>query len=133
MLATLAAKPRAGRGYAAAIAFYPGCTAHARAAESFHPYAPLLILIGAADDWTSAAPCESLTAAVAARGEPMHIVVYPETYHDFDNPGITHRSLRKDVPNGVHPGLGVTVAPNAQAREDAKQRVLAFLAENLRD
>lgn len=131
VLATLAARSRGGRAYAAAIAFYPGCSARARAAASFHPYAPLLILIGAADDWTLAAPCESLTAAVAARGEPMRIVVYPGAYHDFDNPGIHQLHLRKDVPNGVHPGLGVTVAPDAPAREDAKKRVLAFLAETL--
>jgi len=34
-----------------------------------------------------------------------------------------------EVPNGVHPGQGVTTAPNAEAREDAKRRVLGFLQE----
>jgi hypothetical protein len=31
----------------------------------------------------------------------------------------------------MHPGAGVTTAPNPVAREDAKLRVKAFLAEHL--
>jgi dienelactone hydrolase len=125
-------RPIQGRpGFAAAIAFYPGCTARAKAAESFHPYAPLLILIGEADDWTPAAPCRLLTSSVAARGEPMRILTYPGTYHDFDNPGLQALRVRKEVPNGVHPGQGVTIAPNATARQDAERQVLQFLSDTL--
>jgi dienelactone hydrolase len=62
----------------------------------------------------------------------MRIVLYPDSYHDFDNPALKTKRVRKDVPNGVHPGEGVTVAPNAQAREDAKLRVLAFLGAPLK-
>lgn len=131
VLATVSQATRDEPGFAAAVAFYPGCSARAKTAASFHPSAPLLILIGEADDWTPAAACVALTASAAARGEPMRIVTYPGTFHDFDNPGIKTQKTRKDVPNGVHPGQGVTVAPNAQAREDAKQQVLQFLAENL--
>ena len=61
-------KPQGAVGYAAAVAFYPGCTAVDRNASTFHPYAPLLVLIGESDDWTPAAPCEALAAGVAARG-----------------------------------------------------------------
>lgn len=131
VLATVSQANAGQPRYAAAIAFYPGCSARAKAAASFHPYAPLLILIGEADDWTPAAPCVALTAAVAARGEAMRIVTYPGTYHDFDNPGIRALRVRKEVPNGVYHGQGVTVAPNAQAREDAKKQVLQFLSETL--
>ncbi len=131
VLATAGAVPPGGPGFEAAIAFYPGCSARARAAASFHPHAPLLVLIGNADDWTPAAPCQSLTAAVAARGEPMEIVTYPDTYHDFDNPALKALRVRNEVPNGVHPGQGVTVAPNPRAREDAQQRVLAFLTRRM--
>jgi hypothetical protein len=31
--------------------------------------------------------------------------------------------LHLDVPNGVHPGQGVTIAPNAAARNDAYTRM----------
>jgi dienelactone hydrolase len=128
VLATIGDPPKGGKGFAAAVAFYPGCTARAKAPQAFHPYAPLLVLIGESDDWTPADACKALTAAVAARGEPMRIVTYPDTYHDFDNPGLTRKRLRKEVPNGVHPGEGVTIAPNPEAREDAKNRTLQFLA-----
>ncbi len=129
VLEAIGAANQGGPGYSAAVAFYPSCTGRAKGAALFHPYAPLLILIGEADDWTPAASCVSLTDSGAARGEPMRIVTYPGTYHDFDNPGRKTLTVRQDVPNGVHPGRGVTVAPNAQAREDAKKRVLEFLAE----
>jgi dienelactone hydrolase len=127
-------KPKAvsAEGFKAAVAFYPGCTTRQDHPEKFHPYAPLLVLMGESDDWTPAAPCKALTAAVAARGEPMSIVTYPDTYHDFDNPGITSKHVRKEVPNGVNPGQGVTTAPNPEAREDAKKRVVTFFAEQLK-
>jgi len=124
-------KPGGVDGLSAAVAFYPGCTSRNKVADRFHPYAPLLVLIGEADDWTPAEPCKQLTASVAARGEAMQIVTYPDTYHDFDNPGVKSKHVRMEVPNGVHPGLGVTIAPNPLAREDAKKRVLAFLAKTL--
>lgn len=126
-LAAISHPPSAGQGFHAAVAFYPGCTARNKKADQFHPYAPVLLLMGAADDWTPAAPCQALTDAVAKRGESMRIVLYPDSYHDFDNPGLRALRVRHDVPNGVHPGAGVTVAPNAGAREDAKRRVMAFL------
>jgi dienelactone hydrolase len=119
-------------GFRAAVSFYPGCSSRAQKPEAFHPYAPLLLIIGESDDWTPAAPCKTLAAAVAARNEPMQIVTYPDTYHDFDNPGIKQKHVRKDVPNGVNPGQGTTTAPNPEAREDAKRRVSAFFTEQLK-
>jgi dienelactone hydrolase len=129
VLATITRPPASGPGFSAAVSFYPGCTRRAKAPEKFRPYAPLLVLIGESDDWTPAAPCVALAAAVAARGDSMQIVTYPNTYHDFDNPGITKKRVRKEVPNGVHPGNGVTTAPNSEAREDAKRRVAIFFRE----
>ena len=98
-------------------------------------FTPMLLL------WCSSAipttghrrpPCKTLVAAVAARGEPMSIVSYPNTYHDFDNPALTRRRVREDVPNGVRPGKGVTTAPNPEARADALKRVGAFFAQHLK-
>jgi len=127
VLNAMASAPSKGPGFTAAIALYPGCTAFAKAPERFHPYASLLVLIGDADDWTPAKPCSELADVVRKRPEPMELVVYPGAYHDFDNPAMTKLAVRKDVPNGVNPGSGVTVAPDPHAREDAKKRVLEFL------
>lgn len=131
-LATITHKSPPAQGFRAAVSFYPGCSARARHADTLHPYAPTLVLIGDSDDWTPAPPCKALVAAVAARGEPMSIVSYPNTYHDFDNPALTRRRVREDVPNGVRPGRGVTTAPNPEARADALKRVGAFFAQHLK-
>ena len=61
------------------IAFYPGCRAVQRD-PAWRPRVPLTILIGAADDWTPAEPCQSLADAHRFR-----IVQYPNAYHDFDS------------------------------------------------
>ena len=124
--------PAQAPAFRAAVAFYPGCTARAKTADRFHPYAPLFILIGEADDWTPAAPCKALASSVAARGEPMRIVTFPDTYHDFDNPALKSLHVRKEVPNGAHPGQGVTVAPNSAAREEAMKDVLDYFAQNVK-
>ena len=58
----------------------------------------------------------------------MQIVTYAGAYHDFDNPGAAGLRVRKDVPNGVHPGSGVTVGADPPARADALLRVKGFLA-----
>ena len=121
-------KPPGGAGFSRAIAFYPGCTPKSRKAVEFRPHAPLLVLMGEADDWTPAAPCKALAATARERGEDVTMVSYPGTYHDFDSPTIQAR-VRTEVPNGVDKGKGVTVAPNPEAREDAKKRVLEFLAK----
>ena len=132
VLAALDALAGPGPQAAAVVSFYPGCSARAKAADRFHAVVPVLLLIGEADDWTPAAPCKALAEAVAARGEPMQIVIYPGAYHDFDHPGLRGKRVRREVPNGVRPGEGVTTAPDPVAREDAKRRVRDFLQRVLR-
>ena len=41
-----------------AVAFYPGCEADLK--RGYEAVAPLLMLVGQADDWTAAAPCRAL-------------------------------------------------------------------------
>lgn len=112
-----------------AIAFYPGCTPASRDPQ-WRPGVPTRILIGAADDWTPAAPCEALGARAREQRWPLNVTVYPGAYHGFDAPSGKVR-LRSDVPNGVNPGQGVHVGPDPAAREDANRRVAAFLREVL--
>jgi dienelactone hydrolase len=112
-----------------AIAFYPGCAPALRDAK-WQPATSLTILIGAADDWTPARPCEDLAARGREAKWPLDVVVYPGAYHGFDAPTGEVR-LRRDVPNGVRPGEGVHVGPDTAAREDANRRVDALLREQL--
>ena len=109
-----------------AIAFYPGCYASLNGAGGFAPAAPVSVFIGEADDWTSARPCVALGKQMEARQLPLQVRTYPDTHHGFDTPGLD-RPRHLDVPNGVRPGQGVTVASNAAARADAYARMKAQL------
>jgi dienelactone hydrolase len=112
--------------FRAGIVFYPGCIESLRGRAGYSVAAPLTLFIGGADDWTAPRPCIELAEILAAAGEPVTITVYPDTYHGFDGPAAEGR-VRLEVPNGVHPGKGVTVAPNPAARDDAYARLKQFL------
>jgi dienelactone hydrolase len=112
--------------FARAVAFYPGCRTPSERAD-WHARLPLLILIGAADDWTPAPPCEALASAAKTAGEPVSIMVYPGAYHDFDHPGLpvhtqSDLAYTADGSGRAHSGT------NPAARQDALDRVPAFLA-----
>jgi dienelactone hydrolase len=112
----------------AAVAFYPGCSAYVKAAEGYRPNAPLLLLIGEKDDWTPAKPCVDLHEKVRGQHptDTFELRLYADSYHDFDAPNVPLR-VRKDVPNGVNPGKGVTVGSNSAARDKAYAEVREFL------
>ena len=110
-----------------AIAFYPGCYASLLGSDGYAPAAPVSVFIGEADDWTSPKPCVALGKAMAAKRLAVAGArTYPDTYHGFDTPNLP-RPRHLDVPNGVHPGQGVTIAANAAARDDAYARMKAQL------
>lgn len=92
------------------IAFYPGCRVVAERG-TWRPRRPTTILIGAADDWTPAAPCEQLAKASGAQ-----IIVYPDAYHDFDSP---NAPLRRRT------GLAFTAAGNGIAHTGTNQAARA--------
>lgn len=130
-LDTLARRPDAMEGFRTGVAFYPGCASRLRQGARYRPYAPVLLVVGLADDWTPAAPCEALVADATARGLPMQILAFADTYHDFDNPALKAARVRRDVPNGARPGQGVTTAPNPQAAEQARRRVVEHLQAHM--
>jgi dienelactone hydrolase len=115
----------AGADFARAIAFYPGCRTPLEGGR-WRTRVPLLVLIGADDDWTPAAPCAELIADAKAKGEPAEIVTYPGAYHDFDHP---------DQPVHTVEGLAFTAngggaahtGTNPAARADAIRRVMDAL------
>ncbi len=106
---------------ALAVAFYPGCAAALKA--GYRAAAPLLLLVGEADDWTPAAPCRELAAG--ATGAAVSFEAYPGAYHGFD--GHAPLRLRRDVPNGVNPGQGVHVGGDPAARAASRERLQQFL------
>jgi len=80
-----------------ALAFYPGCSDALR--QAYQASWPVHMLLGAADDWTPAAPCVALGLRSG-----MSFKVYPDSHHGFDNPVGQVQHLPR-VPNGQHPGL----------------------------
>jgi len=125
--------------FRAAVAFYPGCSspqsgkAHRPPASTrsgaWRTAIPLMIMQGEADDWTPAPPCHDLVAAAKARGEPIEYHGYPGAYHDFDAPNEpvhTRSGLARARDGGV-----AHVGTNPAARDDAFERVPAFLRERL--
>ena len=116
--------------FRAGVAFYPGCSDSLKARGGYALAAPITFFIAGSDDWTAPGPCVDLAAKLAAAGEPSTITVYPDTYHGFDGPS-TQPRLRLEVPNGVNPGKGVTVASNPAARDDAYAKLKHYLREHL--
>jgi dienelactone hydrolase len=100
--------------FAAAVAFYPYCPL-----KLAKPDAPLLVLIGDADDWTPVNRCTSMEL----RGDPLppyelppyELVVYPGATHAFDWPAAPETYF------GHH------LRYDAAAAEDAYRRIRAFL------
>lgn len=83
----LASEVPSARGiqpFAAAVAYYPGCTAVDVAKAAFAT--DLLILAARDDDWTLSAPCVKLVSAHASGPHAPTIKVYP-VVHGFDLPG----------------------------------------------
>ena len=131
--APVVAAARAAGGppyFHAAIAYYPGCRAALGTRGGYVPAAPLLLLVGSDDDWTAPEPCVDLVTRLRDAGVPATLALYADAAHGFDGPDGDRRHL--DVPGGVHPGQGVTVASHPAARDDSYARVRAFLRAELR-
>lgn len=121
-----------------AVAYYPGC--QTERARGYLPVAPLLLQLGADDDWTPPEPCRALAvetakaiAAIAAaspgaaagRVAAPEVVLHPGAVHGFD--GTSAVRVRLDVPNGVAPGRGVHVGGQPEARRASRAALDAFL------
>jgi dienelactone hydrolase len=95
--------------------------------------APLLVLIGAADDWTLATTCEEMVNAMRAKGAAATIRIFPGAYHYFDNADYPLQVL-PDVENRNKPGdcCGATVGYQPEAAAAAFAAVEAFVAKHLK-
>jgi dienelactone hydrolase len=124
---------RPERGFRAAIAYYPACNVLVKSKPQYAPYAPLLILVGDADDWTPAAPCVEMTKSAKDAGASMDIVTYPGAHHGFDSVNSPLRYLPRVRNSNKPDGLGATVGNDLGAGRDAMRRTLEFLAQNLKN
>lgn len=133
-----AANERTLRGYKyaprfrASIALYPECKM--RAGTQFG--IPLLIGIGAADDWTLASSCQEVFDYSKGRAEPdthvPRLEIYADAHHAFDTPGLapTYRSQVRNTNSST--GYGATTAGHPEATTKAIADVLEFLRRELK-
>jgi dienelactone hydrolase len=68
--------------FAAYIPFYPYC--NFRHVGRSLAMAPMLMLLGGADEMTEPGPCERLAAWLKARGMSIRVITYPNAHHGFD-------------------------------------------------
>ena len=113
----------------AIVMYYPGCNQWKRRAL-VQPAAPVLMLLGEADDWTPAAPCKEL----AQRFESSHagavtMRTYADGHHGFDRRGPVR--FHPDIPAGGDK-RGVHVGGNPTAREASLAELDQFLTLHLR-
>lgn len=114
--------------FRAGIAFYPDC-----AGSSGFMTAPVLLLIGQADDWTPASACEAMVAGKGDIGisrqpgdrSAVQLVVYPGAYHAFD---VVDLSL---FPSQAVTFLGHRLEYNEAVTKDAIEHVRRFLEHTL--
>jgi len=134
--------------FAAAVALYPVCGARlgewsVRREKGnvgpvveylgvYRPVAPVLILVGAKDDWTPAEACQKLVDASRAAGFTMDIKVYPDALHSFDsNAPVRYNPQRNNV--NSRDGRGATIGGNAEAWGDARKQVEQFFRAHLKN
>lgn len=82
-----------------AVAFYPNCRALAKIG-SYHPRAPLLILIGNQDPFMSVPACQEIVQQARAAHQQAEIIIYPGVGHAFDSPEMkleANQKARTDV------------------------------------
>ena len=122
--------------FAAAAAFYPAlCNDRIQSRpftevepQSWSTEIPLLVLQGAADNWTRPEPCLSFIEGAEQRGNPVSIILYDGAYHGFDAENVKIRSLPQfTTAQGVVPIVGT----NAQARDAARVHLSEFLIRHL--
>src|SRR5690606_37569885 len=113
-------------GIKGAVAYYPYCHPKDDAAVDL----PLLILMGANDNWTPADRFRRLqTDKVLKKPELVEMVFYPETYHSFDQA----IPLREVQVRGVGNVISTQkIGYNGPASEDAAKRTKAFFDKHLK-
>jgi dienelactone hydrolase len=99
-------------GFRAALAEYPGCGMDAIKGR-YHSYAPLLMMIAAADEEVSPKVCEAFASRAKGSGSKLESIIFEGAEHNFDDPG------KQSNP------------ANRRATEEAMGRAESFFARHL--
>lgn len=75
--------------FATHVPLYPSCALPYIAREITR--APMLVLMGGADDYTPAIQCERYIEWFRGKGAPIRSIVYPGAAHGFDSPAAVRR------------------------------------------
>ena len=106
--------PTPASGFRAAISMYPACTqVQDHYGTTYRTYAPVLLLIGSADEEVRPANCENLAAVAKANGSALDFVLYPGAQHSYDTPVPARQGH----------------APNVDAVGDTLRRAEAFFQQ----
>jgi dienelactone hydrolase len=81
-----------GEGFAAYLAFYPGCMARL-ADETANDGATVRIFQGARDDLARPEPCREYVGRLAAAGVRASMLEYPQAAHGFDSGDLSDRRI----------------------------------------
>jgi dienelactone hydrolase len=119
--------------FRAAAAFYPGCiTLSKRIDGEYRPYAPLLVLVGLADDWTFPKPCIALMEGAKSAGFPVEIAAYEGAYHAFDHPNLKIRTrVAKNRRWKTRKERDVHIGSNPAARDASIRRLQGWLKRHI--
>lgn len=118
--------------FTAAAAFYPGCiTLTKRTGGTYRPYAPLLVFVGLADNWTWAKPCIKLLDGASKAGLAVTVAAYEGAYHAFDHPNLPLRTRTARNRRWKKKERKVTIGSNPAARDAAIVRLQDWLNRHL--
>lgn len=101
--------------FRATAAYYPWCGTFNRFGNNAKLNSPLIVMAGAADDWTPPGQCQT----VQSTGAEYSVVVYPDAVHSFD----------LEIPRQEYQGY--QVGYDASATIDSRKRMAAFFHRHL--
>lgn len=107
--------PSSSTGFQAALAEYPGCGMET-IQDAYRNYAPVLMLLGSADEEVSPERCQKWAAKARKSGADLEVVVYEGAEHNYDDPA------KKKQSNPA----------NRKATADTMRRAERFFAQHLK-
>jgi len=121
-----------GPDFRTGVAYYPLCNDVVSRLDGYMPRVPILLQIGAVDDWTDPAPCRTLVSDTKSQGGEMELEIYEDAYHLFDAPNMPVRPFMA-VNDAQETGLiEIHFGTNETARDRSIRRTIDWLADHLR-